>query len=73
MAAVKVFLRVEEMHRATLAARATGDLAEKFGHAGIRIDAAHQSVGMVAIRRDDCVVIVEDGNRADGDRFLAVV
>ena len=71
--AIKMLLHVEEMHRTALAARAAGDFAEEFRHAGIRIDAAREGVAVIAVGGDDRVVVVKDGNRADGDRFLAVV
>ena len=66
-------LGVEKVHRTALAARATGDLAEKLGHAGVCFRAARQRMGVIAIGRNDRVVVIEHGNRADGDRFLAIV
>jgi hypothetical protein len=73
VAAVKMFLRVEEMHRAALAARAAGDLAEEFRHAGVGIDAARDGMGVIAISGDDRIVRIQNRNAADRNRFLAVV
>ena len=73
VAAVKVLLDVKEMHRAALAAGATGNRAEKLRHAGVGIGAAGQGMTMIAVGGDDGVVLVYDRNCAHGDGFLAVV
>ena len=68
---MKRSVRVEQMHRAAAAVGDTGRLAEQLRHHDPRRGALGQAVAMLAVGRDDVVLVVERVDRADGDRFLA--
>ena len=55
VAAVEPVSGVEEVHRATAAPAAPGDLAEHLGHHRVHRHPAHQGVPVLAVRRDDGV------------------
>ena len=55
--AVHVVLAVEVMHGPAEAARATGLLAEKFRHAGIRARSLYDCVRVIAISGDEVIVL----------------
>ena len=66
-----IFVRREKVHRPALALRATGGLAEEFGHAFIHRHADHEGVSVVAVSGDGVVVRSHEREGADGDGFLA--
>jgi hypothetical protein len=51
-----VLVRREVVHRAALAARATGRLAEELGHALVHAHPDRQGVAVVAVGGDDVIV-----------------
>ena len=63
--AVHVILAIEEMHGAAEPARTAGRFPEKLRHAGVGARSAGQRVRMVAIGRDDVIVVPRGGDRAD--------
>jgi hypothetical protein len=68
--AIHVIFFVEEMHRTAEPTRATGFLAKKLGHAGIGAGTARECVRVVAIRRDDVIVVAHRRNRTRHHSFL---
>ena len=73
MAAHEAALDVEQVHRAALALRATGGLAEQLRHYGFRRDALDERLPMFAVGTDDVVVVPQRCERTDRDCFLADV
>src|SRR5208282_2790338 len=73
IAAHEAEVLVEEMHRAAAAVRNSGRLAEQLSHHDARLGALGEAVTVLAIGRDDVVLVVESVNRADGDGRLAGV
>src|SRR5437868_4938163 len=63
-------LLVKKMHRTAEAARTTGVLAKKLGHAGIGAGAAGEGVGVIAISGDDVIIEAGGGDGAGDNRFL---
>ena len=61
------------MHRAALALGASGGLAVKFGHAFVHAHADGEGVAVVAVGRDDVVVVAHEGGRAHRDGLLAII
>ena len=61
------------MHRAAAAVRDAGRLAEQLGHHDARVGALGEAMAVLAIGRDDVVLVVERVDRADRDGFLAGV
>src|SRR5205823_2167797 len=70
VAAIHVALFVEIMHRPAESARATTDLAEQLGHAGVGTCSSRQSVGVIPISSDQVIVRAYRGDRANDDRLL---
>ena len=68
-----VFFRCEKMHRAALAARAAGGLAEKLRHAGVHVHPHRERVAVVPVGGDHVVVFPQERYRPNRDRFLADV
>ncbi len=68
--AIHVIFFVEEMHRTAEPTRATGFLAKQLGHAGIGAGAARERVCVIAIRRDDVIVVAHRRNRTRHQSFL---
>src|SRR5688572_33058150 len=73
VAAEKVHVAVEEVHRAAFALRAAVDAAEQLGHHRARRNAPRDRLSMFAVARDHIVVVAERGDGADTDAFLADV
>ena len=65
--------RERKVHGTTLAFRATGFLAVKFGHALIHVHANGKSVSMVPVGGNDMVIFGHGGNGANGNSLLAYV
>lgn len=58
----------------TLALGATGGLAKKLGHGGVRGHAKGQAVSVATVAVDEVITgLVEDGGGADGDGLLTAV
>ena len=63
---------IEEVHRAALAPRDAGSLAEELGHDRAWVHAEGQGVAMVPVAGEHVVPLeVEDGDRPDRHRLLA--
>ena len=73
VAAPVVLIRGEVVHRAALTLGAAGDAAGQFGHAFVHAHADHQAVAVVAVTRDDMVVLTKEGDCASGDGLLTHV
>ena len=73
VAAHEAQVLIEQMHRAAAAVRDAGGLAEQLGHHDPRIGALGEAMPVLAIGRDDVVLVVERVDRADGDGLLAGV
>jgi hypothetical protein len=73
VAAEEVSLDVEQVHRAALPPGAPGLLSEQLRHDGSGGDAAGQRVGVLAIAREDIVVVAQRRDGAHGDGLLADV
>ena len=73
MPAEKSLLGVEKMHRPALALGAAGHLAQELGHSLLRGHPPRQAMTMVAVRRDDVIVLTQHADRADRHRLLAAV
>ncbi len=71
--AVHVTAAIEKMHGTAQPARTTGFLAEKLRHARIRAGAAGERMCVIAIRRDDVIVVPHGRDGAGDDRFLSNV
>ena len=69
----KFVFAAEQVHRAALALRAAGGLAEQLGHHGPRRDAARDRLPVVAVGGDHVVVVAQHGDRAGADGFLSDV
>src|SRR5690606_4663691 len=67
VAAPKIFVRREKMHRAALAFGTTGGSAEQFRHALVHGHAHRQRVAVTAITRNDMIILATKRERADGD------
>jgi hypothetical protein len=62
--------RVEQVHRAALAVRASGGLAVELGHHAARRQPAGQRLAMFPVRGHDVVIGAKCCQRTDGDCFL---
>ena len=71
VAAVKMLFLAEKVHRAALAAGATGDFAEKFGHTLPGAHSPGEGVAMIPVGGDDRIILVERGDGTDGNGLLA--
>src|SRR4029077_8044915 len=70
MAAKKVLLVTEHVHRTALAVRIAATAAGQLRHDPIGIHAAGEHVSVIAIGRDDRVAFLERRLHADDDRLL---
>src|SRR5262249_8075604 len=73
MAAVHVALLVEKMHRPAEALRTAGRFAKKLGHARVGAGSTRQCVTMIAVSRNDVIVVPHGCDRADHDSLLSDV
>ena len=62
--------RIEEVHRAALALGAAGGLAVKLRHELVQVHADGDGVAVVAIGRDDMILLLHDRAAADGHGLL---
>src|SRR5439155_23581000 len=69
-AAEEATLAVVHVHRAALAMRAAGRLAEELGHRRLRVAALRQEVAVVAVGVADVVVGSQGGDKPAADRLL---
>src|SRR5215469_8852835 len=70
VAAKKVLLPAEHMHRAALAVRIAAATPGQLGHDTFRIHAAGQHMSVITVGRDDRVAFSECGLHTDDDRLL---
>ena len=73
VATQKAPLCLEEVHRATLAARTACGLAQKFSHGRLWIHPTRQGMAVVAISGDQVVIVSQHADRSDRTRLLAIV
>ena len=71
MSAEKIYLRVEQMHRAALAMRTAGSFAVQLRHHRFGRDALGDGLAMLAIAGEHIIVLAQGGNCAYADGFLA--
>src|SRR6266581_376799 len=71
MAAEKIQLAAEQMHRAPFASRTAARLTIEFGHHGIRRHALGNRLAVLPITCQDVIVGTDGRNRADADGLLA--
>ena len=69
VAAEEAALAVEQVHGAAAPARRAGLLAEQLGHHDLRVRAARQHLAVLAIGREQVVLVAHHGDGAD-DRGL---
>ena len=73
MAAVHVMSLIEKMHRSAQTARATSFLTKKLSHTSIGRRPASESMGMVAICRNEVIIVADRCNRARDDGLLSYI
>ena len=65
-----VLVGSEVVHRAALAAGATGRFAKKFRHAFVHSHADSEGMPVIAVGGDDVIVFPHEGDSADSNGFL---
>jgi hypothetical protein len=70
VSSIHMVLAIEKMHRTAESMGTPRGFAKKFRHAGIGARSPGESMRMIAISRDDIIIMSRRRHRAADDRFL---